>query len=279
MSTALSVAREPWTPTQMDLIKRTICHGATDDELALFCATAQRLGLDPFARQIWAVKRWDSLSGREVMAIQVSIDGHRLAAERSGKYEGQAGTFWCGAADERGQVVWRDVWLDHTVPSAAKVGVWRSGAREPVWAVARFDAYASRKKNGDLTSTWARMPDVMIAKCAEALALRKAFPAELSGIYTQEEMEQAEIPATTAPAPSEQLERTPGNDDEALAARVWRPSAADHIEIDLRTRLEAAETKADLDAILADMLRAPPAVKDALKPAYNAASARIRGAQ
>jgi len=192
VTTTLAITNEQkfWTDAQLAALKSLGLNNASQGDLAFFFHQAQRTGLDPFARQIYMIER----GGR--YGIQTSIDGLRIVAQRSGKYAGQTSPYWCGEDGE-----WKDVWLGKTPPFAAKVGVYRDGFAEPTWAVARLDSYCPMGRDGKPMGLWNKMPDVMLAKCAEALALRKAFPNDLSGIYTDDEMSQAEVVEEPKPKP------------------------------------------------------------------------------
>ena len=173
-----------WTPEQTQLISTTIAPGCSNDELRLFAYACQRTGLDPFSKQIYAIKR----GGK--MTIQAGIDGLRAIAERTGQLDGSE-TFWCG---EDGQ--WADVWLGSKPPAAAKTIIHRKGCQHPFTGTARFADYNAGQ------GLWSKMPAAMIAKCAEALALRKAFPADMSGVYSTDEMDQAVETVTVTAAPA-----------------------------------------------------------------------------
>jgi len=191
----------PLSRDEVQLLKDTVCRGATDLELKLFVEVCNSKRLNPFSKQIHPVKRWDKDLKREVMSFQTGIDGFRLIAQRSGLYEGQDGPYWCGPDGK-----WLDVWLDRKPPMAAKVGVYRRGFQKPLYAVALYTEYVQLTKEGNVNSMWARMPAGQTSKCAEALALRKAFPEELSGLCTSDEMGQADNPPE-APEPPSALRR------------------------------------------------------------------------
>jgi phage recombination protein Bet len=192
------VIRERLTPDMLELMKKTVAKGATDDEFALFAHQCERTGLDPFAKQIYCLKRRtkdeETQQWIDAMVTQVAIDGFRLVAQRTGKYRGQKPPIFFDPAGHG-----REVWLDpKNPPVAVKVGVLHADFDEPLYAIAMYEEYVQRKRDGTPTKQWKEKPTIMLAKCAEALALRKAFPQELSGLYTDDEIpeEHDDEPAT-----------------------------------------------------------------------------------
>lgn len=206
-----------WSEKQIAGLRQLGVEDATNGDLAIFFHHCQRTGLDPFARQIYMVGRWSK--GGMKYTIQTGIDGLRLVADRADRHTGlrrsYEDTLWCGPDG-----VWRDVWLSTESPAAAKVTVLRGGARFS--AVALFSEYRQTTKDGSLTQMWREKGVLMIAKCAEALALRKAYPQDLSGLYTSDEMGAThtveQIPDDPAPAPEPQPEPTEAITDDQRAA-------------------------------------------------------------
>jgi phage recombination protein Bet len=229
---------------QLELLKKTICAGSSDDEFALFVATSQRLGLDPFARQIFAVRRWDSRVRAEVMSIQVSIDGFRLVAERTGSYTPGRPTEF----EMAGRLPMR---------ATAFVKKFSHGGWHEVGEDAYYDEYVQTNKEGKPNAMWSRMPRVMLAKCAEARALRRAFPAELSGVYAPEEMGQA---ANEAAVDAEVIEEPPALSADELEG--W----------ETKLKLAASISTDKLSALIKDeMSGMTEPQRRLLRPAVNAA--------
>lgn len=190
-STDLTIADEQgsFTDMQVQALRHLGVEGAGPGDLAVFFHVVKRTGLDPFARQIYMIGRRSQ--GETKQTIQTGIDGYRLigrrATAKSGETLSVSAPEWM---DENG--AWRPVWAHRRwgLPLAARVTIHRDS--QPFVAVANFDEYAQTKRDGDLTQMWAQRPAGQIAKCAEALAWRMAFPQDLAGIYTEDEMGQAD---------------------------------------------------------------------------------------
>jgi phage recombination protein Bet len=171
----------------------------SDQEFDDFMVVCEQRQLDPLHRHIYATKRLNLRHGRKVLSVEATIDGLRLIADRTRRYRGQTRPAWAGP-DGR----WVDAWLETGPPRAAAAGVWREGDVEPIAAVAHYDEFVQRLNDGNPFQMWSEKPRLMLSKCAEALALRKAFPAELGGLYTAEELDRADprpaSPRTARPA-------------------------------------------------------------------------------
>ena len=171
-----------YTKDQIDLIKKTVAVGATDDELKMFIAVCQKAGLDPFARQVHFIKRGGKAT------IQTGIDWFRAIAERTGQYAGNDEYLYNGNLTE-----YECLKDGLKTPTTAKAVVRKivQGSACEFSAVASWIEYCPQ---GGEAFMWKKMPYLMLGKCAEALALRKPFPNDMSGLYTNDEMDQADRP-------------------------------------------------------------------------------------
>jgi phage recombination protein Bet len=184
-----------FTPAQLSLIRRTVAADTNADEFDLFVAAARHAGLDPFRRQISAIVFSKDNPSKRKMSIIVNIDGFRVIAARSGNYR----------PDDREPAYVFDAELKSPENPkglvSASVRVFKrdqSGEWFPCVGIAHWDEFApikdewaDRQRTGRkiVDGNWARMPLVMLAKCAEAQALRRAFPDAFSGLYAEDEMD------------------------------------------------------------------------------------------
>lgn len=166
------------TPEQVSLIKSQICKGASDDELKLFLYTAKRAGIDPLLKQIYAVRRGGN------MVIQMGIDGFRAIASKQGDYLPGDESF---EYDKDGNLLSATVSVYKLLPN----GQPHKFSKAAYWV--EFAQYQYNKQTGkkELSQFWKQFPRVMLAKCAEAAALRKGWPHVFGKIYAPEELNQA----------------------------------------------------------------------------------------
>ena len=179
--TMVTAAPLVFSDEQRQMIRETFANGANDSEFAVLMEVAKTRRLNPLMRQIHFVKRWTPRG--DVWSVQVSIDGLRAIAERTGLYAGQDEPEF--TEEEDGSL------------KCCKVRVYRKDWPRAAVGVAYFAEYVQTtrdKQTGKVrpNEMWGRMPHTMLAKCAEALALRKAFPEDMGGLYTGDEMGQAE---------------------------------------------------------------------------------------
>jgi len=162
-------------PALVKTLKQTVFPNASGEELALYFHQCRRTGVHPLDGLIHPVKRGSQ--GETRVSFQASIDYLRSVAEDSGEYDGQDEPEYEGMVDDK-------------YPELARVKVYRKGIERPFVGIARWLEYYPGDKLGFM---WRKMPHNQLAKCAEALALRKAFPQKLHGLYIGEEMAQADM--------------------------------------------------------------------------------------
>lgn len=189
--------------------------------IAKFRHTVDRTGLDPLAKQIYCIGR-ASRDGVE-WAIQTGIDGFRVIAERSKQYAGPDPAEWLTDKGEWVDVFVKSLHGDH--PLAARVAVHRHDWERPAVGIATWDEYVQTKSNGEVTSMWKQRGPGQLAKCAEALALRKAFPQDLSGLYTDDEM------GSSVPLDGEERQ-APARQARGISTVASRARAAASAEVD-----------------------------------------------
>jgi phage recombination protein Bet len=173
-----------FTKEERSVILQTCCGGASAKEAEQLIAIAEQRGLNPIKGECYFVQRStfneETKQYEKRWAVQASIDSFRIKADETGLYDGQDEPEY--EHNEAKEVV------------LARVKIWRKGISRPFVGVARWSEYVQTKKDGTPTRFWKQMPYNQLAKCAEALAFRKAFPARFAKIYTPDEMGQADNP-------------------------------------------------------------------------------------
>lgn len=198
-----------YSPQQMALIQRTVAKDTTGDEFDLFMEVCRRVGLDPFRKQIHCVIHNKDKKDKRQLTIITGIDGFRAVAARCGDYRPD---------DEEAVYEIDPEEISPLNPKGIVKATVRAHKRDqsgewwPVIGTARWDEFApikdewaeneqgkwARSGKRELTGLWPTKPFGMIAKCAEAQALRKGWPEDLSGVYAPEEMARAEVEEMTA---------------------------------------------------------------------------------
>lgn len=227
-----------YTGGQLALIKNTVARDCNPLEFDLFVTVARNAGLDPFRKQISAIVFSKDNPEKRRMSIITTIDGLRVIAARSGRYRPDEDEpvieYDDAAKSSTNPLGIRKAVVKVYIADAMKAGGWK-----PVTGVAYWDEFAPVKEEWaysdeqrkrvptgkqTLDGNWPKMGRVMICKCAEAQALRKAFPEDTSGLYEAAELDRAQVIDLT---PSEVIEQHQTED------RLSRIGAANGITLQL----------------------------------------------
>jgi len=204
----VQIRSSEYNSDQLTLLKNTIAEGTTNDEFAMFLEVCKRKNLDPFSKQVYCIVYKGK--NRKV-SIQMSIDGYRVQASRSGIYAGNDDILYNDTLTQYEHLTqFKGTKNPYPMTATATVYKLMGGVRIPFKATCNwFDYYPGDDWKGNM---WRNFPYTMLGKVAEALALRKGFPDQLEGLYVEEEMHQAS--ALPLEAPIEKVRMTAPNANE-----------------------------------------------------------------
>lgn len=211
MNNELVPSGNRFSEDQVKLIKSQILPKGTNDELKLFLYICEKTGLDPFAKQIYAIHRKtkdpnDPKKQIDKMTIQTGIDGYRVIAERSDKYAGQGEPVFIYKTIGKVEVL-----------DCCKVTIYKWGPGGQRYEAATGIAFWMEYAGGDM---WAKMPHVMLSKVAEANALKKAFPQDLAGLNTSEEMDHVDLSTLPTAPPTKAVEEGGFTEEDQVVLRT-----------------------------------------------------------
>lgn len=181
-------AARTYTQEQRELVRNTVAQGATDVELDYFLQYTAAKGLDPFAKEAWFIKSQDYTDkrGRHVkgrVQIMTGIEGFFRIANSHPQYDGVEHEYGpeLSVSIGEGKAIKTHEWIESLV--------YRKDRKRPERRRAYWNEFSQElvTYSGKL-SLWAQKPRYMLEKCADAIALRKAFPQELGDLYVAEEM-------------------------------------------------------------------------------------------
>lgn len=175
-------------------LKTSLYPGASDASVDLVLAYCKAAGLDPMKKPVHIVPMYDSKAREMRDVVMPGIGLYRTDAARTGEFAGMSKPVFGPMVTER--VGSRDVtfpeWCEVTVYRQLRGGHIAEYTAVEYW-IENYAIKGGRDQDQSPNAMWSKRPRGQIAKCAEAQALRKAFPEAVGSQPTAEEMEGKEI--------------------------------------------------------------------------------------